>query len=167
MSCTPVITARADDRSPGTRRLVRTIAGLVCAVLLFAAPARAQSTDIEYPTPVRSGEISGTTAPRDLGDSRLTRYFYSFTGTPGDLLTSLAINAALLGVFAVQHSVMARPAFKKVWTRIVPKEMERSTYVLFASLALALVLWQWRPLPQPVWSVDDPIAAGAITAVSW
>lgn len=89
------------------------------------------------------------------------------SGEAGGLLISLAINAGLLGVFAVQHSVMARPAFKKVWTRLVPKEIERSTYVLFASLALALVLWQWRPLPQLVWSVDDPIAAGVIMAISW
>jgi protein-S-isoprenylcysteine O-methyltransferase Ste14 len=100
--------------------------------------------------------VEGIVVPKDID-----------TGTPGDLWLSLAINAGLLGVFAVQHSVMARPAFKKVWTRIIPKEIERSTYVLFASLALALILWQWRPLPQAVWSVEDPIAAGAITAISW
>lgn len=89
------------------------------------------------------------------------------SGEPGGLVTSLLINAGLLGVFAVQHSVMARPAFKKAWTRIVPKEIERSTYVLFASLALALILWQWRPLPQLVWSVDNDIAEIAIIALSW
>lgn len=89
------------------------------------------------------------------------------SGVPVELMPSLLINAGLLGVFAVQHSVMARPAFKKAWTRIVPKEMERSTYVLFASLALALILWQWRPLPQLVWSVDNALAAGAIVAISW
>src|ERR1044071_82676 len=67
------------------RRLVVLLSTFVM-MLIMVTGARAQSTDIEYPTPVRSGEISGTIAPRDLGDSRLTRYFYSFTGTPGDLI---------------------------------------------------------------------------------
>jgi protein-S-isoprenylcysteine O-methyltransferase Ste14 len=89
------------------------------------------------------------------------------SGAPGDLLTSFAIDTALLGLFAVQHSVMARPAFKRAWTRIVPEEAERSTFVLFASAALALLLWQWRPAPQIVWSVDDPVWAGVIRVVSW
>jgi methanethiol S-methyltransferase len=89
------------------------------------------------------------------------------SGEAGDLWTSLAVNAGLLGVFAVQHSVMARPAFKRWWTRLVPAEIERSTYVLFASLALALVLWQWRPLPAPVWSVSEPIWAGLLVGLSW
>ena len=89
------------------------------------------------------------------------------TGVPGDLLTSFAIDAGLLGLFAVQHSVMARPAFKRAWTRIVPEEAERSTFVLFATAALALLLWQWRPAPQIVWSVDDPVWAGVIRVVSW
>ena len=89
------------------------------------------------------------------------------TGVPGDLLTSFAIDAGLLDLFAVQHSVMARPAFKRAWTRIVPEEAERSTFVLFATAALALLLWQWRPAPQIVWSVDDPVWAGVIRVVSW
>jgi protein-S-isoprenylcysteine O-methyltransferase Ste14 len=88
------------------------------------------------------------------------------SGAVGDLGQSLVIDLLLLGVFAMQHSIMARPAFKRVWTRIVPEEAERSTYVIFASLALALLLWQWRPLPQLVWSVEPP-AATAITTLSW
>jgi protein-S-isoprenylcysteine O-methyltransferase Ste14 len=89
------------------------------------------------------------------------------SGPSGDMVSSLLIDAALLALFALQHSIMARPGFKRVWTRIVPEEMERSTFVLFASLALALVCWQWRPLPQTVWSVDDPIGSSALLAVSW
>jgi protein-S-isoprenylcysteine O-methyltransferase Ste14 len=89
------------------------------------------------------------------------------SGAPDDLLTSLAIDTALLGLFAVQHSVMARPAFKRAWTQIVPEEAERSTFVLFATAALALLLWQWRPAPQNIWSVDDPVWAGVIRSVSW
>lgn len=89
------------------------------------------------------------------------------SGPVGDLWGSLLINAGCLAVFAVQHSLMARPAFKRVWTRVVPKSVERSTYVLFASLALVLVFWQWRPLPQLVWSIQDPTLAAVISGVSW
>src|SRR5580692_10960721 len=64
------------------------------------------------------------------------------SGVVGGFIPSLAIDAALLGLFAVQHSVMARPAFKRFWTKIVPEEAERSTFVLFASLILALLMWQ-------------------------
>jgi protein-S-isoprenylcysteine O-methyltransferase Ste14 len=89
------------------------------------------------------------------------------SGAAGDLVGTLSIDTLLLGIFAIQHSVMARPAFKRAWTRIVPEAAERSTYVLFASAALALLLWQWRPVPQLVWSAGDPLLAGALRAVSW
>ncbi|MEX0733585.1 MAG: methanethiol S-methyltransferase [Steroidobacteraceae bacterium] len=79
------------------------------------------------------------------------------SGVPSAFGESLFINAILLGIFAIQHSVMARPGFKSWWTQIVPKPVERSTYVLLSSLALILLFWQWRPMPDIVWNVENEI----------
>lgn len=87
------------------------------------------------------------------------------TGTQGAFGPSLLIDVLLLGVFAIQHSVMARPGFKAVWTRIVPRPIERSTFVLFASLALILLFWQWRPLTGVVWNVAHPVGQGVLYAL--
>jgi len=90
------------------------------------------------------------------------------SGAPVPLAEALIVNLLLLGLFAVQHSVMARPAFKRWWTRIVPEPIERSTYVLAATLALALLLWQWRPIADPViWTVENRTAVLALNAVFW
>jgi len=88
----------------------------------------------------------------------------SGTGLP--LAASLAINASLLLVFVVQHTIMARPAFKRWWTTVIPPAIERSTFVMAASLSLALLFALWQPLPQTVWRVDHPIAAAALVALS-
>ena len=88
------------------------------------------------------------------------------SGPIASLPESLIVNLVLLSVFAIQHSVMARPAFKAWWTQFVPKPVERSTYVLFASVALVLLFWQWRPLPAVLWHVDQPQLAIAVTALS-
>jgi protein-S-isoprenylcysteine O-methyltransferase Ste14 len=79
---------------------------------------------------------------------------------------ALIVNLLLLSVFAVQHSLMARKQFKEWWTRIVPASVERSTYVLFSSLALALLCWQWRAMPAVVWQIADPHIANAVIGLS-
>ena len=84
------------------------------------------------------------------------------------LAEALAVNVALLGVFAVQHSVMARRGFKRWWTQMVPPMVERSTYVLAAGAVLGLLLWQWRPIPQPiVWQVASPLGVETLWALFW
>ena len=90
------------------------------------------------------------------------------SGPAGPWLPSLVVDLVLLGVFAVQHSVMARRSFKRWWTRIVPPAVERSTFVLAATAALALLLWQWRPIAEPViWRVENGAAVLVLQAVFW
>jgi protein-S-isoprenylcysteine O-methyltransferase Ste14 len=116
--------------------------GLVCYAIFFATFLYA------------IGFIGGFVVPTTLdGPAR------------GPLAQGIAIDAALLGVFALQHSIMARRWFKERWTRIVPPALERSTYVLLSSLALILVFWQWRPLGGVVWSVEDPAARAVLLSL--
>jgi methanethiol S-methyltransferase len=101
------------------------------------------------------GFVSGIVVPKTIDD-----------GAVVPLAEALIVNVLLMSVFAVQHSVMARQQFKRWWTQLVPKSIERSTYVLFASLALVLLLWQWRPIPAVVWQIDNPTAAALVTGLS-
>jgi methanethiol S-methyltransferase len=89
------------------------------------------------------------------------------TGSVVPFTEAVIVNILLMSLFAVQHSVMARRQFKAWWTQYVPKSVERSTYVLFASLALALLCWQWRPIPTVLWQVTNPQIAIAITSLSF
>ena len=88
------------------------------------------------------------------------------SGMAGPLTESMLVNVMLLGLFAVQHSVMARQGFKRWWTRLVPSSIERSTFVLFSSVVLLLLFWQWRPMSDPIWTVHNPYMATTLEAVS-
>lgn len=83
---------------------------------------------------------------------------------------AVAVDMALLAIFALQHSIMARPAFKRAWTKIIPPHLERSVFVLAATACVALLIWQWRPVTDPVWSVSAPtvrVALYALQALGW
>jgi protein-S-isoprenylcysteine O-methyltransferase Ste14 len=87
------------------------------------------------------------------------------SGAEAPFIVALAINLALLGLFAVQHSVMARPWFKAAWTRIVPTPVERSTYVLLSSCALVLLFWKWEPMGGLIWNVESSTGRLALEAL--
>jgi protein-S-isoprenylcysteine O-methyltransferase Ste14 len=82
-----------------------------------------------------------------------------------DPVRAVIIDVVLLALFALQHTVMARPAFKRWWTRVIPPAAERSTFVLAASALLALIVWQWRPIPGVVWQVDHPLGVALLHGV--
>lgn len=101
------------------------------------------------------GFVSGLPVPKTIDG-----------GSVVPLLEAVTINLLLMSLFAIQHSVMARQGFKRWWMQFVPPAIERSTYVLAASLALLLLLWQWRPMPAVVWQVADPTLANAVLGLS-
>jgi methanethiol S-methyltransferase len=101
------------------------------------------------------GFVSGLFVPKTID-----------SGAAGPPMQAIIVNLLLMILFAVQHSVMARPRFKMWWTQFVPVAIERSTYVLFASLALLLLCWQWQPIPTVIWQVDNPTLADFLLGLS-
>lgn len=102
------------------------------------------------------GFVGGILVPRDVD--------HGVTASIGE---AVAVNVLLLGAFAVQHSVMARPGFKRWWTRFVPPSIERSTYVWIASAVLLLLYWQWRTMPAVIWDVRQPVARLVVWTMFW
>jgi protein-S-isoprenylcysteine O-methyltransferase Ste14 len=131
---------------PGNRifRLAAFLYGLVAYLVFFVAFLYAV------------GFVSGLVVPKTIDSGRVS-----------SVAEALIVNLLLMTLFAVQHSVMARKQFKQWWTHYVPKPVERSTYVLFASLALILLFWQWRPMPTILWHIEEPEIAATITAISF
>jgi protein-S-isoprenylcysteine O-methyltransferase Ste14 len=101
------------------------------------------------------GFVSGLGVPKHIDN-----------GPTGDFAGALLVDVLLLGVFAVQHSGMARPGFKRRWTKLVPGPIERSTYVLVSSLVLILLFWLWRPLPQVVWQIDNGMVRMVVLGIA-
>jgi protein-S-isoprenylcysteine O-methyltransferase Ste14 len=101
------------------------------------------------------GFVSGLVVPKTID-----------AGAVRPMVETLAVNLVLLSIFALQHSVMARQSFKQWWTKVVPAPIERSTYGLFSALALFLLIWQWRPMPEVVWQVGNPAMVIALQGLS-
>lgn len=89
------------------------------------------------------------------------------SGPAVPLVEALLIDTLLLSLFAIQHSVMARQWFKRAWTKIIPQPIERSTYVLLASLVLSLLFWQWRPMREVIWDVQNPTGRIVLQGLFW
>ena len=128
-------------------RAIAFLYGLICYVIFFAALLYA------------IGFVGNIVVPKGID-----------TGTQGAVAVSIVVNVILMGLFAIQHCVMARPGFKQWWTRLVPESVERSTYVLLASLLLVLLYWQWQPMTETVWTVAEPAwrtVLWVVFAVGW
>jgi methanethiol S-methyltransferase len=132
-------------------RTVRDTAGRAAAFLYGAVAYSVFLGTILYAI----GFVTGLVVPKTID-----------TGTAAPLTEALIVNVLLMSLFAVQHSVMARRQFKEWWTQYVPKSVERSTYVLLASLALVLLFWQWRPIPAVVWHITNPTLATTVLGLS-
>jgi protein-S-isoprenylcysteine O-methyltransferase Ste14 len=146
MTMTQIQTVNADTRGQGNviGRIVAFLYGIASYAIFFVTFLYA------------IGFVEGMVVPKTID-----------SGSAGSPMQALIVNLVLMSIFAVQHSVMARPQFKRWWTKLVPPSVERTTYVLLASLALALLLWQWQPMPSVVWQIAEPRLAMAVTVLSF
>ena len=131
-------------QDPLSKRIAFFVYGVVCYLIFLATFLYA------------IGFIGNVLVPKSIDSGRTE-----------SLLKALLINAGLLSVFAVQHSVMARQWFKRAWTKVVPPAVERSTYVLLSSLALIFLFWQWRPMGGVIWNVKSAVGQLILYGVFW
>src|ERR1051325_319458 len=129
------------ERIEMLNRITAFLYGVVCYLVFFATFLYA------------IGFIGNFGVPKSIDSGRQSSFLYA-----------LAVNSALLGLFAIQHSVMARQWFKSAWTRIVPVVVERSTYVLLSSVALILLFWKWQPMGGVIWSIENDYGRLALEA---
>ncbi|HMN96714.1 MAG TPA: isoprenylcysteine carboxylmethyltransferase family protein [Phycisphaerales bacterium] len=133
-------------RLPGRERLARV------AIMAYAAASYLLFFGVLV---YLIGFVGNWFVPRGIDDGRV-----------GGTGLSILVNVALCLLFAIQHTIMARPGFKRWWTQFVPPAAERSTFVLVASLCLVALFWLWMPLPNVLWAVESPVAWWGLTALS-
>src|SRR3954462_4207544 len=141
---TTPVAALVDSRGSALGRLLALLYGVASYAIFFVTFLYAV------------GFVTGLGVPKTID-----------SGAASPMTEALLVNVLLMSAFAIQHSVMARKSFKQWWTQFVPKAVERSTYVLFSSLALMLLFWQWRPMPAVVWHIDNSQVALAVIGLSF
>ncbi len=142
-ACKPGVEPATGDHTAGPMKKAASLAsGVVCYLIFFGTFLYA------------IGFVGNLVVPKSIDSGPIV-----------SLTEAMAVNLLLLGLFAIQHSVMARPAFKRWLKTVVPSQVERSTYVLASSLLLLLLFWQWHPIPGVVWHIEQPVALTALWVV--